>query len=450
MPRKRRRRDRDGDRDPDGGGSEYADRDENIDGPQSTLPDFEDFEASEDGDDETPETDEPADAGLEAGVDDNDAEETPALDDSQDDEQEASEVDTSADAPTVEDAMELNPDDEAGADVDLGDTSPEAIEEEFGVDLDETYTVESQNYHLGSEDEDITPTVVMDRDEQQALADALEEKHGDEAEDVLSTLRNRKSNSSPNTTNQRGELIVKRALGVKGEVRNRNGEFKIDGDAVSEAEVAAARDIARVSQAFAKEHYADADGTITAHRGLRSGPSKDVMHRVLERPNETSHKYDSGVTESHAVAEEIAERFDNNVKVSYDADVEDVAYAIDAVTRTTMYEAEVQMVSKDVEIPDERAEVNLGGFGGYSGEDATMADVREGIQDPASKDESFHEDLTEAIAGLSDDGRSVNTDAGRETLVNWAETVESEKNISSPKESVMKESVEKLTGTELD
>jgi len=362
--------------------------------------------------------------------------------------------DTSDDRITGEmaaNAMDLGPQDSAGAEVDLGDTSPEAIEDEFGIDLDDTHTVSKNGYHMGSRlDDDVATFEAMDDSQRKKLHDALREKHGDEAvTTVLSTLQNRKSSSSPTEINQRGELMIKKAIGSPGEVRN-NGKFAVDGNAVSQAEVEATRDLVRASQAFAQKHYTNSNGQLEVHRGLRREPSWDMFHRTVERPSEGTHQYKSGVTESHATVEAIANRFDDNVKASYTAEPDDVAYAIDAVSSTTMYESEVQMQTKDVTVSAEDTEVNLSGFSYLVDDTVSLADVSEGITNPESKDSDFHRGLEKTLGEMHDNGRSVSASEGVDSLRNWAETVDNKGLVNDVKAMTIKETVEKVTGTEFD
>jgi hypothetical protein len=343
------------------------------------LSDFEDFEADDsDGDDSEEGGATGAGGGVSADTASSGATDTSAGD---------SEASGGFDGIDQEDPPEGEP---PSRPTELGSTDPEDVEQEFGLDLSDTQLADE--YQGGGD----AQFVVLSNSQRNKLREYITETHGKETQETLNDLISEWKGKAKGQDAAHLEAIGREALGVDAPIRTPDGESEdtFDFPDPTDEEVAAYRDLARVSQAFIKEHYADEDGKVGLRRGIptsRQEATADLTEQIFDNPDRDTYLLRTSVMSNHTVLEDTADYFEDAYSVSYRTDVSNIGL-MPMLTRNTLAEAEMHVVGGGARVPEDGV--------GSSNYDQDFADLADAVQNPAEADYDAHETLKRGLKAM--------------------------------------------------
>ena len=318
-------------------------------------------------------------------------------------------------------ARHLGPTDEQSIPVDLGPTDPETVEEEFGVDLDETQTV--QNIHRSDTDHEYDTMTYRSR---HSVENALSEKHGEDVWDDMDELIGSWKGGKDKRDKQTLELIAKKANGIGRPVR-RDGEKarEIEPD---DPRIDAYRDLTRISQAFTKANLVDgdddgdgdADGSLTVHRGVRMA-NESLTAQFIDDPDADAYRVETSATSNHSTDEGVSEAWGDPYTITHEIEPDDVTLAIDHVRVAGLSEAELHIDSDDVTVSPDG--IGFSATKNLHGDHETVDDVFDTFDDPESATDKEHRDVRDLMGSMNERGETPRTDAGAQNMIDYFDGV---------------------------
>lgn len=313
-------------------------------------------------------------------------------------------------------------------DDDTGSTDPESIREDFGVSVRESNTRRSAETN--------SPFQTLTPGQRSQLNESLTEKHGEEAvESVYSHLESWKKGSGEMSVSQPYERLARDALGIEANVRGGG----TDATEPTTAEIAVYRDMNRVSRAFLKtnDEYGD---TFRVHRGVRSFNASVLGAQAIDQPDREAFYFPTSTISNHTTVEEDSREYSDGVMVSWEAEPDDVAMAIDHVFDTPRTEGELHIKGGVFTVtPDGMAQVPA------TREGRKVSETVEIMDSPSSLSPDEHQDVSNLVTTVADSGVSLRTEAGRNRVQTWYDEYRTLDSVSDRRKRLVQKSVQLIT-----
>ena len=318
---------------------------------------------------------------------------------------------------------------EVARDGDTGDIDPTSIREEFGVDVTDA------NTRLSAETNGSYQTLTPEQRSQ--LKSSLTEKHGQEAVDsVYDQLESWKKGSGDMSVSQPYERLARDALGIEANVRGRGSQATEP----TRKEIDVYRDLNRVSRAFlaANEDYGE---HFQVHRGVRSLNASVLAAQAIDDPQRGEYYFPTSTISNHTTIEDDGREYSDGVMVSWDAEPDDIAMAIDHIFDTPRTEGELQAKGGVFAVsPEGMSQVPA------TKDDRKVSETAALMDTPSSLSQDEHDDVSNLVATVATNQIQLRTDAGKERVRGWLDEYQSLEGVSESKKRVAEKAVKAITG----
>jgi hypothetical protein len=172
--------------------------------------------------------------------------------------------------------------------------------------------------------------VALSESQQERFLNQLEKKYGTEAvEKIQNSIKLRKENVEGGLSELQG--YANQANAEDFAIRDENASFR--GGEVTEKEVAAFREMQKLSQEFLRENYTNADGKVELYRGLGEQQA-DVIRQAFDDPSAAGYDWPNDQRSiGYTTDRDVAEKHNHGGGVvREEVEVEDVDIAMDHVT----------------------------------------------------------------------------------------------------------------------